>query len=214
MSNARRAVLALLSASSPPPPPPPPAPSRSRAAPGPAPGPRGRSRSPSSSPRCSAGRARRSRLRAAAQVKKGEKQTYGIVHLEARTEVDQARQGGPAGRRAGHPDRVPVGAGEGAALEGAVRQAPGRLLGALPREAPGRRRHRRGRAGPGRGAAPQRSAAVPVPHRAGPAGPRRRRAELAGRGGHLAGAGSSTPARWCCATRPAAASGCGSSTAG
>jgi hypothetical protein len=31
-------------------------------------------------------------LRAAAQVKKGEKQTYGLVHLEARTEVDQARK--------------------------------------------------------------------------------------------------------------------------
>jgi hypothetical protein len=31
-------------------------------------------------------------MRAAAQVKKGEKQTYGIVHLEARTETDQARK--------------------------------------------------------------------------------------------------------------------------
>ena len=31
-------------------------------------------------------------MRAAAQVKKGEKQTYGIVHLEARTETDEARK--------------------------------------------------------------------------------------------------------------------------
>jgi hypothetical protein len=31
-------------------------------------------------------------LRAAAQVRKGERQTYGLVHLEARTEVDAARQ--------------------------------------------------------------------------------------------------------------------------